>query len=103
VERDIANWEDLDQCLERAERLLKQPPGLPVRLIVIDSIAHIYRDVADFGTGAHPLHIVSPPIKISNWRFPKEEVKCDKNARHPFPEALSEGLFIRACFHVLAS
>ncbi|CAL8467000.1 g6536 [Coccomyxa elongata] len=51
VERDIANWEDLDQCLERAERLLQQPPGLPLRLIVIDSIAHIYRDAADFGSG----------------------------------------------------
>lgn len=51
MERDIANWEDLDQCLERAERLLQQPPGLPLRLIVIDSIAHIYRDAADFGSG----------------------------------------------------
>ncbi len=55
VERDIASWEDLDQCLERAERLLQQPPGLPLRLIVIDSIAHIYRDAADFGSGKHTL------------------------------------------------
>ncbi len=69
MERDIANWEDLDQCLERAERLLQQPPGLPLRLIVIDSVAHIYRDAADFGSGRltdMKLHNVSQKVILKS-------------------------------------
>ena len=52
IERDVAGWEALDACLERTERLLRHPPNRPIQLIVIDSIAYIFRDAAEFGAGA---------------------------------------------------
>lgn len=51
IESKIANWEDLEGFLQRTEQLLQHPPGRPVRLIVVDSITHVCRDAADFGTG----------------------------------------------------
>jgi hypothetical protein len=54
VERDIPNWGTLDACLLRTEReLLQRPPNRPVRLIVLDSVTHIFRDAAEFGPGVH--------------------------------------------------
>ncbi|KAK9824182.1 hypothetical protein WJX72_008385 [[Myrmecia] bisecta] len=47
IERDITSGEELLACLERVRRLLSSPPGRPLRLIVIDSIAYIFRDVGD--------------------------------------------------------
>ena len=59
VERDIANWQDLDKCLARWEAALQNPPGgRPVRLLIIDSIAHIFRDAAEFGSGAAGMQVV---------------------------------------------
>ena len=51
VERDIATWEDLDERLRRMEHFIQNPPGPPLRLVVIDSIAHLFRDSVDFQTG----------------------------------------------------
>ena len=57
IERDVASWEALDACLERTERLLRHPPNRPCRLVVIDSIAYIFRDAAEFGAGLHGCHL----------------------------------------------
>ena len=44
VERDVTSGHELLQRLERAEGLLlEQPQQKPVRLIVIDSVANIFR------------------------------------------------------------
>ncbi len=51
VERDIATWEDLDERLRRMEHFIQNPPGPPLRLVVIDSVAHLFSDNADFQTG----------------------------------------------------
>ena len=51
VERDIATWEDLDERLRRMEHFIQNPPGLPLRLVVIDSIAHLFSDTVDFQAG----------------------------------------------------
>lgn len=47
MEMDIHTGDDLLRSLTMAERILQQPPGLPVRLIIIDSIASIFRDAGD--------------------------------------------------------
>ena len=51
MERDIATWEDLDERLRRMEHFIQNPPGPPLRLVVIDSVAHLFSDNADFQTG----------------------------------------------------
>ena len=51
VERDIATWEDLDERLRRMEHFIQNPPGPPLRLVIIDSIAHLFSDSVDFQTG----------------------------------------------------
>ena len=43
VERDVTGGNDLLACLSRAARLLHTPAARPLRMIVIDSIAHIFR------------------------------------------------------------
>ena len=44
VERDVTSGHELLQRLERAEGLLlEQPQQKPMRLIVIDSVANIFR------------------------------------------------------------
>lgn len=62
VERDIATWEDLDERLRRMEHFIQNPPGPPLRLVVIDSVAHLFSDSADFQTG------MSVPVK--SYRCP---------------------------------
>ena len=51
VERDIATWEDLDERLRRMEHFIQNPPGPPLRLVIIDSIAHLFSDSVDFQSG----------------------------------------------------
>lgn len=50
-ERDIVDSEDLYARLQSAEAILQQPQALPLRLLIIDSIAHLFRDVGDAGDG----------------------------------------------------
>ena len=57
VERDIATWEDLDERLRRMEHFIQNPPGPPLRLVVIDSVAHLFSDNADFQTGRSLQHL----------------------------------------------
>ena len=51
VERDIATWEDLDERLRRMEHFIQNPPGPPLRLVIIDSIAHLFSDSVNFQSG----------------------------------------------------
>ena len=51
MERDIATWEDLDERLRRMEHFIQNPPGPPLRLVIIDSIAHLFSDSVDFQAG----------------------------------------------------
>ncbi|KAL3154285.1 hypothetical protein ABBQ32_013775 [Trebouxia sp. C0010 RCD-2024] len=46
-ERDIEHGADLFDRLQAIEVIMQQPQGLPLRLLVIDSIAHLFRDVGD--------------------------------------------------------
>lgn len=46
-ERDIVDGEDLIDRLRHAETIMHQPQELPLRLLIIDSIAHLFRDVGD--------------------------------------------------------
>ena len=46
-ERDFEDGEDLLDRLQGLEVILRQPQGLPLRLLIIDSIAHLFRDVGD--------------------------------------------------------
>ena len=62
MERDIATWEDLDERLRRMEHFIQNPPGPPLRLVVIDSVAHLFSDNADFQTGRSPTTPAACPI-----------------------------------------
>ena len=46
-ERDIVDGEDLYRRLQDTEVIMRQPQGLPLRLLIIDSIAHLFRDIGD--------------------------------------------------------
>ena len=46
-ERDVVDGADLYERLQSIEIILQQPQGLPLRLLVIDSIAHLFRDIGD--------------------------------------------------------
>lgn len=46
-ERDIEDGADLFDRLQAIEVIMQQPRGLPLRLLIIDSIAHLFRDVGD--------------------------------------------------------
>ena len=61
VERDIATWEDLDERLRRMEHFIQNPPGPPLRLVVVDSVAHLFSDNADFQTGMSSKHVDPQP------------------------------------------
>ncbi|KAK9827974.1 hypothetical protein WJX81_003621 [Elliptochloris bilobata] len=49
VERGVASGEELLMRLERLRPLLADPPRQPVRLLVIDSVAHLFRDAGAAG------------------------------------------------------
>lgn len=50
IEKGVSSGQELLATLRRAERLLQARGGqLPLRLIVVDSMAHIFRDVAGGG------------------------------------------------------
>ncbi len=56
VERGVASGEDLLLRLQRLQPLLASPPRQPIRLLVIDSITHLFRDVgAAAGEATHLL------------------------------------------------
>ncbi|DBB06653.1 TPA: DNA repair protein rhp57 [Trebouxia sp. C0004] len=46
-ERNIVDGEDLYRRLQDTEVIMRQPQGLPLRLLIIDSIAHLFRDIGD--------------------------------------------------------
>lgn len=46
-ERDVVDGNDLLQRLKHAEAVMRQPQQMPLRLLIIDSIAHLFRDVGD--------------------------------------------------------
>ena len=46
-ERDIVDGEDLYRRLQDTEVIMRQPQGLPLRLLIIDSIAHLFRDIGE--------------------------------------------------------
>ena len=46
-ERDIVDGEDLYERLQAAEIIMKQQQSPPLRLLIIDSVAHLFRDVGD--------------------------------------------------------
>ena len=46
-ERDVVDGEDLIDRLRHAEAMMRQPQELHLRLLIIDSIAHLFRDVGD--------------------------------------------------------
>ncbi len=46
-ERDIVDGEDLYRRLQDTEVIMRQPQGLPLRLLIIDSITHLFRDIGD--------------------------------------------------------
>jgi RecA/RadA recombinase len=50
LERGVNTPADLFRVLERAEDLLRNPTAKPVRLIIIDSVASVFRDVGDDST-----------------------------------------------------
>ncbi|GAB4820576.1 hypothetical protein N2152v2_007622 [Parachlorella kessleri] len=47
IEKGFDRGQDVLSCLHRIRQLLQRPGPRPVRLIVIDSIAHVFRDVGD--------------------------------------------------------
>ena len=52
----MASGADLLLRLQRLEPLLASPPRQPIRLLVIDSITHVFRDVgAAAGEATHLL------------------------------------------------
>ena len=51
VERGVASGEELLMRLARLRPLLADPPRQPVRLLVIDSVAHLFRDAGAAADG----------------------------------------------------
>lgn len=46
-ERDVVDGQDLLDRLKHAEHIMRQPQTTPLRLLIVDSIAHLFRDVGD--------------------------------------------------------
>lgn len=46
-ERDVVSGEDLLERLRHAEIIMRQAQEMPLCLLIIDSIAHLFRDVGD--------------------------------------------------------
>ena len=64
-ERDIVDGEDLYERLQAIEVILRQPQGLPLRLLVIDSIAHLFRDIGDKPDTSAYVHRTGMLFRIS--------------------------------------
>ena len=64
-ERDIVDGDDLYERLQRSEVIMRQPQGLPLRLLIIDSIAHLFRDVGDLPDTSAYVHRTGMLFRIS--------------------------------------
>lgn len=64
-ERDFEDGEDLLERLQGIEVIMRQPQGLPLRLLVIDSIAHLFRDVGDRPDTSAYVHRTGMLFRIS--------------------------------------
>ena len=64
-ERDIVDGQDLYERLQTAEIIMRQPQGLPLRLLIIDSIAHLFRDIGDHPDSSAYVHRTGMLFRIS--------------------------------------
>ncbi len=53
IERTVSNAQDLLDAIHRIPRYLHQPGHKPLRLVVIDSIANVFRDPGEETTGSY--------------------------------------------------
>ena len=64
-ERDIVDGEDLYRRLQDTEVIMRQPQGLPLRLLIIDSIAHLFRDIGDHTDASVYMHRTGMLFRLS--------------------------------------
>lgn len=64
-ERDIVDGEDLYRRLQDTEVIMRQPQGLPLRLLIIDSIAHLFRDIGDHTDASAYVHRTGMLFRLS--------------------------------------
>ena len=64
-ERDFEDGEDLLERLQGIEVIMRQPQGLPLRLLIVDSIAHLFRDVGDKPDTSAYVHRTGMLFRIS--------------------------------------
>lgn len=64
-ERDFEDGSDLLERLQGIEVIMRQPQGLPLRLLIIDSIAHLFRDVGDKPDTSAYVHRTGMLFRIS--------------------------------------
>ena len=64
-ESSIVDGQDLYERLQAAEVIMQKPQGFPLRLLIIDSIAHLFRDIGDHPGSSAYVHRTGMLFRIS--------------------------------------